>query len=42
MIVGTKQEKVNDAEKLDEQIKAIKDFYGIKEQSLENLLKKNK
>ena len=38
MIVGTKQEKVKDAEKLDEQINSIKDFYGIREQKLENLI----
>lgn len=41
MIVGTKQnKKVADAEKLDEQINSIKDFYGIKEQKLESLLNK--
>jgi len=28
-----------DAEELEEQIKSIKDFYGIKEQKLESLLK---
>lgn len=39
MIVGTKQNKKPDAEKFDEQVKAIKDFYGIKEQRLENLIK---
>ena len=38
MIVGTKQSKNTDAEKLHEQIKAIKDFYGIKTQKLESLL----
>ncbi len=38
MIVGTRQKKKPAAEKFDEQIKAIKDFYGIKEQRLENLL----
>lgn len=38
MIVGTRQTKKADAEKFDEQVKAIKDFYGIKEQRLENLL----
>lgn len=39
MIVGTKAAKIKDAEKLDEQINSIKDFYGIKEQKLENLLR---
>ena len=39
MIVGTKQKNIKDAEKLDEQINSIKDFYGIKEQKLESLLK---
>lgn len=38
MIVGTKQEKIKDAEKLGEQINSIKDFYGIEEQKLETLL----
>lgn len=38
MIVGTKQSKTVDAEKFDEQINSIKDFYGIKEQRLEKLL----
>jgi SAM-dependent methyltransferase len=38
MIVGTKQKKIKDAEKLDEQINSIKDFYGIKKQRLESLL----
>ena len=38
MIVGTKQKKMPDAAKFDEQVKAIKDFYGIKEQRLENLI----
>jgi len=38
MIVGTRHNKAVDTEKLNEQIKAIKDFYGIKEQRLENLL----
>ena len=42
MIVGTKQEKVKDAEKLDEQINSIKDFYGIKEQKLESLIKQSR
>ena len=41
MIVGTKQDKITDTEKLAEQINSIKDFYGIKEQKLENLLKTN-
>ncbi len=39
MIVGTLQKKAPDVEKFAEQVKAIKDFYGIKEQRLENLLK---
>ncbi len=38
MIVGTKQKKKPDAARFDEEVKAIKDFYGIKEQKLENLL----
>jgi len=38
MIVGTKQNKNVDAEKINAQIQSIKDFYGIKEQRLENLL----
>jgi SAM-dependent methyltransferase len=38
MIVGTLQTKAPDTEKFAEQIKAIKDFYGIKEQKLEKLL----
>ncbi|HVE60006.1 MAG TPA: SAM-dependent methyltransferase [Pyrinomonadaceae bacterium] len=38
MIVGTLQKKKPDAEKFAEQVRAIKDFYGIKEQRLENLL----
>ena len=33
MIVGTRQSKRTDAEKFDEQIKAVKDFYGIREQT---------
>lgn len=41
MIVGTLQKKTPDAEKFAEEVKAIKDFYGIKEQRLENLLKTN-
>lgn len=40
MIVGTRQSKKPDAEKLSEQIRALKDFYGIKEQRLESLLSK--
>jgi SAM-dependent methyltransferase len=39
MIVGTKHGKKAGAEKFGDQIKAIKDFYGIQEQKLENLLK---
>ena len=39
MIVGTLQKKKADPEKFDAEIKAIKDFYGIKEQRLENLLR---
>jgi SAM-dependent methyltransferase len=42
MIVGTRQKKKPDAAKFDEQVKAIKDFYGIKEQRLESLLGKAK
>lgn len=38
MIVGTKQSKTSDTEKISEQINAIKDFYGIKEQRLEKLI----
>lgn len=38
MIVGTKQKKEPDAAKFDAEIKAIKDFYGIKEQRLEKLI----
>ncbi|HEY8559265.1 MAG TPA: SAM-dependent methyltransferase [Pyrinomonadaceae bacterium] len=41
MIVGTRQKNKPDAEKYDEEIKAIKDFYGIREQRLENLIKSN-
>lgn len=40
MIVGTKQERKIDAEKIGEQINSIKEFYGIKEQRLETLLSK--
>lgn len=40
MIVGTKTDKTVDKVKLSEQIQAIKDFYEIKEQRLENLLSK--
>ena len=42
MIVGTKENKPPDTEKLDEQINSIKDFYGIKDHKLENLIKKNR
>jgi SAM-dependent methyltransferase len=38
MLVGTKTENKADAEKINEQIQAIKNFYGIKEQRLEKLL----
>lgn len=38
MIVGTKHAKDADAVKLNEQIKAVKNFYGIRHQHLENLL----
>ncbi len=38
MIVGTRNERQTDVEKLDAQIRAIKEFYGIKEQKLESLL----
>ncbi len=38
LIVGTRTEKTADAEELNEQIKAVKEFYGIKEQRLETLL----
>ncbi len=38
MIVGTRTAKKADSEKLDAQITLIKEFYGIKEQRLENLL----
>jgi SAM-dependent methyltransferase len=38
MIVGTRHEKETDVEKLDGQIKSIKEFYGIRHQRLENLL----
>jgi SAM-dependent methyltransferase len=41
MIVGTLQKKKTDAAKFDDEVKAIKDFYGIKEQRLENLLETN-
>ena len=40
MIVGTRNDKIVDAEKLNGQINSIKDFYGIQEQRLETLLKK--
>ncbi len=42
MIVGTKHEKDVDTVKLDEQIRSIKEFYGIKEQRLEILLQGEK
>ncbi len=38
MIVGTLQKKKADEETIAEQIKAIKEFYGIKEQRLESLI----
>jgi len=38
MIVGTKHERTVETEKLDEQIRSIKNFYGIEQQRLENLL----
>lgn len=38
MIVGTKQTKTSDTEKISEQINSIKDFYGIKEHRLEKLI----
>jgi SAM-dependent methyltransferase len=38
MIVGTRHERKVDEENYDQEIKAIKDFYGIKEQRLEKLL----
>ncbi len=40
MIVGTRTTKNVDAEKIAEQIEAIKNFYGIREQRLESLLEK--
>ncbi|CAN5310183.1 SAM-dependent methyltransferase [soil metagenome] len=42
MIVGTKQKKSANTEKLNDQIQAIKNFYGIKEQKLENLINESK
>lgn len=39
MIVGTRHCKNVDANELEEQIKAVKEFYGIKEQRLETLLR---
>ncbi len=39
MIVGTRTVKTIETEKLDEQINSIKEFYGIKSQRLESLLK---
>jgi len=38
MIVGTLQKKAPDTEKFAAEVKAVKDFYGIKQQRLENLL----
>jgi SAM-dependent methyltransferase len=38
MIVGTRQKKKPDAARFDAEVKAIKDFYGIREQRLEDLL----
>lgn len=38
MLVGTKLEKESDSESVSKQIIEIKEFYGIKEQRLENLL----
>ena len=38
MLVGVRHAQTVDEEKLGEQIKAVKDFYGIKEQRLEKLL----
>lgn len=38
MIVGTRSVKMTETKKLSEQIQSIKEFYGIKEQRLENLL----
>jgi hypothetical protein len=38
MIVGTRRERTAEPEKIEEQIRAIKEFYGIKQQKLENLL----
>jgi SAM-dependent methyltransferase len=38
MIVGTRQKKKPDADRFAAEVKAIKDFYGIKEQRLEKLL----
>ncbi len=38
MIVGTKHDKTVDTKDLNEQIKAVKSFYGIGHQRLENLL----
>ena len=42
MIVGTLQKQKADPEDFQKQIKAIKDFYGIKEQRLEKLLNEAK
>jgi SAM-dependent methyltransferase len=40
MIVGTRQQGKNDAEKFGKQIAEIKEFYGIEQQKLESLLDK--
>ena len=42
MIVGTRAEKIKDAEKFNRQIDEIKQFYGIREQRLEILLNTDK
>jgi hypothetical protein len=42
MIVGTRTNAKNDVKNLDEQISAIKDFYGIREQRLEILVNSRK
>jgi hypothetical protein len=38
MIVGTRTDNTTNAEKLEKEIKTIKEFYGINEQRLETLL----
>lgn len=40
MIVGTRAKGVSDAARFDAEIRAIKEFYGIREQRLESLLEK--